>query len=205
MFNLILIRHGETLWNIERRFQGQKDSPLSGQGIVQADLVAQALSKRKINAIYSSDLSRAWLTAERIGKPHNLEPHSDQRLREIHFGIWEGLTRQEVLTRYGDLYEARFKDYLNVRVPEGELPQELLARFHGFLDEKISQHQNQTIIIVSHGAALRLIIASLLHIPLERSYCLKQSNTGISELKFTKRNSDCFWQALTINSTDHLR
>lgn len=205
MLNMILVRHGETLWNIEQRFQGQKDSPLSEKGIIQANLVAQELSKRNIDAIYCSDLSRAWRTAESIGKHHGLEPYSDPRLREINFGIWEGLSRDEVLTRYGELYEARYKDSINVRVPGGELPHELLERFQNFLDEKLSEHKNQTIVLVSHGAALRLIIASLLHIPIDKSYCIKQSNTGISELRFTHRDSGCLWQALTINSTGHLR
>ncbi|HHU60979.1 MAG: histidine phosphatase family protein [Bacillota bacterium] len=204
MTSVILVRHGETVWNLEQRYQGQLDSPLSKQGIIQTEQVAKALSKRVIDVIYCSDLLRARKTAEKIGEYHNLVPYSDSRLREIKFGVWEGLTRAEVMEKYNDIYKARFEDGLNIRVPGGELPGELLERFAGFLEEKISKHQNQTIVIVSHGAALRVIIASLLHIPLEKSYCLRQNNTGISELKFVNNDSGCSWEAVTINCTSHL-
>lgn len=201
---ILFIRHGETLWNLERRYQGQADSPLSSKGKLQAEQVAKFLSKRSIDAVYTSDLKRAYLTASEIAKCHQLEPIADQRLREMSFGVWEGLTRQEVLDKYPDLFQARFKDHLKNRIPGGELPAEVVLRMEEFLVQKLEEHQDQTIVIVSHGATLRSTIATLLSMPLGKSYCLLQSNAGVSEFVYDKQGSSHPWQAVTINSTAHL-
>lgn len=204
MTRLILVRHGETVWNQERRYQGQRDSPLSALGIIQAQQTGKFLALEKIHAIYSSDLQRAWITAQSIAKHHQLTPRADARLREMSFGVWEGLTRDEILIKYPDLFHARYQDSMNTRIPEGELPPEVAQRFREFLQECLPNHENETIVIVSHGGSLRLIIASLLHIPLEKSYCIHLNNAGISELLHKKKGTQCTWEALTINSRGHL-
>ncbi|NMB02648.1 MAG: histidine phosphatase family protein [Firmicutes bacterium] len=201
---IIFVRHGETVWNQEQRYQGQADSPLSDLGMVQAEQVGRYLSRGKVDAVYTSDLRRALLTAQQIAKYHGLEPIADQRLREMSFGIWEGLTRKEVQEKYPDLFYARFQDNLTNRVPGGELPGEVVQRMHSFLEERIQEHDGQTIVLVSHGGTLRTIISSLLHMPLEKSYCLQQSNAGVSEFLYNRQGSSCPWQAVTINSTAHL-
>lgn len=200
---LIFVRHGETTWNQELRYQGQCDSPLSELGLLQAEKLGQFLSRRKIDAVYSSDLGRAVATAQKIAQHHALIPIVDERLREMNFGVWEGLTRSEVLAKYPDLYQARYEDRLNLRIPGGELPREVVERLHRFLGERLSEHDGETIVAVSHGGALRLVLASLLHIPLEYSSCLSQSNAGISELIYDQ-GAACPWQVVTINSTCHL-
>ena len=90
---IIFVRHGETAWNLELRYQGQGDSPLSEQGVAQAKRVGDFLSRRKIAAVYTSDLGRAVFTAETIAQHHGLKPIADQRLREMTFGVWEGNPR----------------------------------------------------------------------------------------------------------------
>ena len=118
--NLLLIRHGETSWNQEQRYQGQQDSPLSELGPGPSRKNRQKfLARMKIDVIYTSDLLRAKRTAEAIARPHGLTPIADPRLREINFGVWEGLTREEVQARYPELFSARFRDNINVRVPGG--------------------------------------------------------------------------------------
>lgn len=204
MTKVIFVRHGETLWNQERRYQGQLDSDLSPAGVIQAQEVAIHLSSRKIHAIYSSDLKRALFTAQNIAKHHGLTPRIDQRLREMSFGVWEGLTREEIIDKYPELFYARYENSLATKIPGGEVPGEVVARFQAFLQDQVPKHEEQTIVVVSHGGALRLIIASLLHIPLEKSYCLHQSNTGVSELLYAKLGKQCSWEAITINSTGHL-
>ena len=198
MIRMIFVRHGETLWNQELRYQGQQDSPLSPAGIRQAQKVGEFLSEREVDAVYSSDLKRALFTAQTIARHHHINPSVDQRLREMSFGLWEGLTREEVVKRYPELWSARLQNSLETRIPDGELPGEVVTRFQSFLQECTAKDEGQTIVVVSHGAALRLVIASLLHIPLGKSYCLHQSNTGISELLY------CSWEALCINCTAHL-
>lgn len=204
MTKLILVRHGETQWNIEKRYQGQKDSPLSEAGVLQAQKTGLFLANRQIDCIYSSHLKRALLTAQDIAKHHHLVPKVDTRLQEMSFGNWEGLTREEIKQKYPDIFYARYQDSMTTRVPGGELPPEVVKRFQAFLEEQLPKHENETIVIVSHGGSLRMIIASLLHIPLEKSYCLRQSNAGISELLYTRNAKQCSWEALTINSVGHL-
>ncbi|HKM43286.1 MAG TPA: histidine phosphatase family protein [Limnochordia bacterium] len=202
---IIFIRHGETLWNKERRYQGQLDSPLSAQGLLQAEQVGEFLRKRPIDVVYSSDLKRALLTAESIAKHHQLSPLADQRLREMSFGVWEGLTRKEAKAKYPDLWIARGDDHLNTRIPQGELPHEVIQRLRSFLAECTSKAEHQTIVVVSHGGTLRFTLAELMSMPLEQSSCLKQSNTGLSELIFTEHQQNCRWEVVCLNSTGHLR
>ncbi len=204
MTTIIFVRHGETIWNQERRYQGQKDSSLSSLGLIQAQRVADFLSKRTIDLVYTSDLKRAFVTAEIIAKQHNLTPSVDFRLREMSFGAWEGKTRDEVMKEYPALWQSRREDVLTTRIPGGELPSEVVERFLSFLNEQTSQDAAKTIVVVSHGGALRLIIATLLHIPVEKSYCLHQSNTGLSELVHSKTGRRCSWECIGINSVAHL-
>lgn len=119
---VILVRHGETLWNKELRYQGQQDSPLSPKGLQQAEVVGSFLQNRSIDAVYSSDLKRALLTAESIAKHHQLTPIVDQRLREIAFGVWEGKTRTEVQEEYPEVWEARIRDVLTTRISGESCP-----------------------------------------------------------------------------------
>lgn len=204
MTTVILIRHGETLWNQQHRYQGQLDSPLSELGHKQARLTAEYLAKQPITAIYSSDLGRALRTAEIIADPHRLAAKPDQRLREMAFGVWEGLTRPEVVEQYPEIYYTRYQDVLSTRVPGGELPHEVVARFRDFMDEHLPKHGEETIVLVSHGGTLRLAIASILHMPLEKSYCFRVSNGGVSRLTYTRNDRGCLWEVSCLNSTDHL-
>ena len=201
---IIFVRHGETQWNKEGRYQGQLDSPLSQLGLMQAERVGRYLSQRPIDAVYSSDLKRAITTAECIAKHHGLTPVVDGRLREMSFGVWEGLTREEVKNTYPELWNARHFDRLTTRIPEGELPSEVVARFQSFLTDFTSKDPHQTIVVVSHGGTLRFVLASLLCMPLERSSCLRQSNTGVSILIFREQNKECPWEVVCLNSTSHL-
>lgn len=204
MTRLILVRHGETVWNQQRRYQGQEDSPLSSLGLRQAEKTGHFLSARKIDAIYSSDLKRALLTAKEISRHHKLTPVIDHRLREISFGIWEGLSRTEVKEKHSHIYKARRKDSLHTRIPGAELPREVVKRFQEALQELLVKHDQQTLLIVGHGGCLRVNVASLLHIPLEKSHCIRFYNAGISELLYRGEGQVCPWQVVTLNSTAHL-
>ncbi|HHY16170.1 MAG TPA: histidine phosphatase family protein [Firmicutes bacterium] len=204
MTTVILIRHGETLWNQERRYQGQLDSPLTEQGLRQARLTARYLQQFPLDAVYSSDLARAARTAEIIAKSHGLAIETDPRLREMSFGVWEGLTRHEVVEKYPEVYYTRYHDILTTRVPGGELPAEVAQRFRTFLKERLPGHCGKTIALVSHGACLRLALAEFLEMPLRKSYCLRLSNAGVSILTYTGRKDGCLWEIKCINSTGHL-
>jgi LmbE family N-acetylglucosaminyl deacetylase len=101
---LVGIRHAETLWNRERRYQGRQDPPLSETGRVQADAVGQLLAKERIEAVWSSPLRRARETAEAIATLRGLTVRVDDQFGEMHFGQWEGLTSEEVSAKFPEMY-----------------------------------------------------------------------------------------------------
>ncbi|MGL5515099.1 MAG: histidine phosphatase family protein, partial [Sporomusa sp.] len=96
MTKLIIVRHGQTLWNLEKKYQGHSDIALSDEGLVQAAAVAERLAAEKIDTVYASDLSRAFKTAEGIAAKHELTVNIVPELREIKFGDWEGLCYEQI-------------------------------------------------------------------------------------------------------------
>ncbi len=154
---LLLIRHGETAWNAEHRIQGSLDVPLSATGIRQAALLAERLRDEPIAAVYSSDLARAALTAgplaERVGCALTL----DARLRERSFGIFEGLTLDEIAIRHTtDFHRWRAREF-DWAMDGGESARALLARLTGALTQIVVAHAGQTVAVVAHGGVLDIV------------------------------------------------
>ncbi len=151
---LIIIRHGETAWNRERRMQGHTDTPLSGTGRAQAAALGQRLSAAALRALYSSDLQRAWDTARAIAARTGHEVIADQRLRERRFGIFEGLTYDEMSRRYpGEFarFQSRDPDYA---IPGGESAREFRDRSLECLAEIAGRHEGTEVAVVTHGLVL---------------------------------------------------
>jgi alpha-ribazole phosphatase len=161
MTRFCLVRHGQTDWNLEGRYQGQSDVPLNGQGRAQAQSAAGLLQGQAFAAIYSSDLKRASETAEIIGTalrlPVRLAPH----LREIHQGEWEGQHVDAIKAHYASLWQARAIDPASVRPPGGETVAEVATRVCAALDEIANRHPDASILIVSHGLALATVICKV--------------------------------------------
>lgn len=153
-----LVRHGETDWNAQERAQGQIDVPLNERGRAQARRVAEELKDVPVGAVYSSDLRRAADTAAEIAAVHGLEVRLDPDLREIHQGEWQGLTNSEIAARWPDLWERRF----SARRPGGECPREVLERALGALARVASAHPGEHVVVVSHGATIRWLVAHAL-------------------------------------------
>jgi len=151
---LLLIRHGETAWNAESRIQGQLDVPLSNTGIWQAGRLAQRLADERIDAIYASDLTRAWLTAQPISQARQIEPLPEVRLRERHFGIFQGHTLETIAKQWPAEFAAwreRNPDWI---IPEGESGTRFIARVLEALDEITHRHAGGTVAVVAHGGCL---------------------------------------------------
>jgi probable phosphoglycerate mutase len=151
---LLLIRHGETAWNAESRIQGQLDVPLSNAGIWQAGRLAQRLGDEKIDAIVASDLARAWLTAQPIGQSRQLEPLADLRLRERHFGIFQGHTLETIATNWPAEFAAWRERDPEWSIPEGESATEFIARVLEALHEITERNPGGTVAVVAHGGVL---------------------------------------------------
>jgi len=154
MTQLILIRHGETLWNTERRMQGQLDSPLTERGVWQACRLGERLQAMPFAALYSSDLPRARLTAQRIADATGHTIINDARLRERHFGVFEGMTQTEMEKHDVEIYTRFMSRDPQYAVPGGESPAGFFARCRAVLEELAARHDGQTIAIVTHGLVL---------------------------------------------------
>ena len=151
---LLLIRHGETAWNAESRIQGQLDVPLSNAGIWQAGRLAQRLADERIDAIFASDLTRAWLTAQPIGQSRQIDPLADVRLRERHFGIFQGHTLEDISARWPVEFAAWRERNPDWAIPEGESARQFIERVLQALDEITHSHAGGTVAVVAHGGVL---------------------------------------------------
>jgi probable phosphoglycerate mutase len=152
--SLIVIRHGETEWNRERRMQGTTDTRLSDLGRVQAHALGRRLKERDFTALYSSDLSRARDTARAIAEHTGRKLVVDPRLQERRFGIFEGLLAVEIRERYPEehaRFASRDPDY---EVPGGESASAFTARCLGCLAEIAGRHPGEEVVVVSHGLVL---------------------------------------------------
>jgi 2,3-bisphosphoglycerate-dependent phosphoglycerate mutase len=156
MTTLLLARHGETDWNRELRIQGSSDIELNELGRRQAQALAQELTDVDLDAIYSSDLSRARQTAEAVAATHALEVKFDPRLRERSFGSWEGLTREDI---------AMFQEGSR---HDGESDDEVRARVLEAIEEIARSHPGEQVLVVSHGGALNTLWHHALGVRVER-------------------------------------
>lgn len=158
---LYLVRHGESVYNAEGRVQGQSDIPLSPQGEKQSEAVAQALASVPVTAIYSSPLLRARQTAERIAAIHGLPIQFDDRLKELHAGIFQGKLRRELPLLFPQEYAAWSSGDPFYVIPGGQSRFQVQQRGKEVLEEIAARHTGHTV-VVGHGALFRFALAALL-------------------------------------------
>lgn len=160
---LLLIRHGQSVWNAARRWQGHSDIPLSDLGREQANEAAASLADEDLAALYASDLKRAFATAQIVGAPHDLIPIPDPRLRELDIGEWGGLTRSEIEARWPSELEAFNADAPHSRPTGGETLTELQGRVGEALGEIAARHLGATVVVVAHGGVLGAVTGKFGH------------------------------------------
>jgi broad specificity phosphatase PhoE len=178
---LFAIRHGATEYSRDRRFTGSRDIPLTTDGRMQAEAVAQALAGNPVAAVYTSPLERARVCADLIAKPHRLAPRVEPDLREMSFGAWEGLPGGELPP--GDAAAWRLTPHL-VAPPGGESLSAVAARVRATLDRLITAHSGESAIVVTHAVVVRLIVLSALGLGPERLWSVDASPAGITELEY---------------------
>lgn len=154
---ILLVRHGETDWNRERRFQGHADRPLNAVGRAQAEKLAALLAHESVAAIYSSDLERAHGTALIVSRKLGVPVATDPALREIDVGRLEGLTYPEVVSRWPDFHDREAE--LGFAWAGGETFDELAGRALAALERIAGTHPGQTVVTVGHGAMMRVVLA----------------------------------------------
>ncbi len=197
---LLLLRHGETAWNRERRYQGWTDTPLSAEGLLQAEAAARELKEHTFAAVYASPLQRARDTAAAIAAPHGLPVETDPAFKELGFGQWEGLTLDEARARDAAVYDGWANTPHLVSPPEGESLVQARLRVLAGLERLRAGHPDEVVCLVAHGIPVRILILEALGLGLDRIWSLHSAPTGISELEFRDD-----WTALhRMNTLVHL-
>lgn len=151
---LVLVRHGETAWNVEGRIQGHLDIPLNETGLAQADATGKRLSAERFDAIYSSDLIRAYRTASPAVADPAKEIVREPRLRERHLGVLQGLTGEEAVARQAAAWKAFKARDPAALLAGGESLGEFAGRIVDFIEEKLETHAGGRVLVVTHGGAL---------------------------------------------------
>ena len=199
MLRLYMMRHGETVWNTERRYQGMTDIELSDTGIRQARCAAERFKNIDIDKIYCSPLKRAMATAKPIADEKKLDIIPEENFREICFGDWEGMTVSELTRKYGEEYMNFIKEPHKYGFPGEGTIDKVIERLKPSLD-RIIKNESGNILIISHGGIIRLMIMYIMG--LDNSWFTKMwiNNTAISiiEIKDDRR------LMLTVNDSAHL-
>ena len=201
MLRLYLVRHGVTVWNREARWQGHTDVPLSAEGVEQAKMVAERLSRLPVTAVWSSDLARARHTAEIIAEPHGLQVITSAKLRETMLGEWEGLTIDEIIARGDEEQWHRVRhDSLTHRPPGAERLESVWERLMEVRDEIRGRYAEGTVVVAGHGGSLRALLCDAVGGDVRCLPHFQLENTSLSAIDYTAHRT---WVKL-VNDTSHL-
>ena len=198
---LLLVRHGITQYNVEERYTGQADIPLTKLGEYQAASVGKYLAREKLDVIFSSDLQRARDTAQAIALYHNLPVLEDPDLREIGMGQWENCNPQQIQERDPEEWIYVRSDPVNRAPSGGENFAQLRERAGRALKRCQENYAGKTVLWVTHGGFIRVAICHALKLDLIYRRCFRQDNTSVNELHF---EDELPWIA-RLNDTAHLR
>ena len=201
MTRIILVRHGETTWNIEGRYQGQEDTPLSERGLKQGQLLAEGLRNIPIDLAISSPLKRSYQTCKFCADLHKLPVATDERLLEINHGSWEGVLSGDIQKQYPVEFAQWHSEPQKVVMPGGgESLEDVRKRVRAAFDEYVVKYPDKTILVAAHDAVNKAIICDILGLGMEHFWQIKQDNTCINVLEY----NEGVWRAVLINSTNHM-
>jgi probable phosphoglycerate mutase len=200
---IIIVRHGLTEWNKEGVFRGRADIPLSETGRRQADLLGRHLASETIDRIYSSPLTRAKETAQVIANYTTKGGVSvSDRLIDISYGEWEGLSHQEVKERYPELYKKWMRSPDQVRFPNGESLSIVKRRAFSEILDILDKHKGGLVLVVAHRVVNKVLILTMLGLPLSAFWCIRQDTACFTRFTYTGEGSF----ALTLhNEACHMK
>jgi len=203
MPKFILIRHGESVWNGERRTQGSQDPDLSPRGRRQSDLLVARLRthlSKRVTAVYTSPLRRAAETAERIGGALNLPTVSEPDFREMCLGRWEGMTVSQIQAAFPGTYERWLQDPLAFPAPGGERLEAFARRVVGAFERMQAALPGADLIVVSHGGVIKALLCHVLGLDMRSLFRIKQDNTAMNHVEVNAEVR----RVLLVNDTCHL-
>ncbi len=195
MIHFVVIRHGETIWNKERRYQGSLDTSLTAKGKKQIQRFVSEISKFQPDIIFSSHLGRAIESANILCKPLGKKPKIDARLGELGFGAWEGKTAAELMAQKDPAYLQWYKGKV-VTPKGGESLRSFQKRINSFIRYCEKNFDNKKIIIVTHGGAIRMFLSEFLDIPHPRLFQFRVDPGSITVIGKYQHSS----QLILLNS-----
>lgn len=198
MTRLLLIRHGETEYNLNKRYCGFSDPPLNTSGILQVKSLAKKLKGYEVSAAYSSDLLRAKQTAEILFPGYQIKTMPD--FREYNFGIFEGLTYGEIMENYLTLYRDWIDNPSGVLLPSGEEFKAFKKRVCDALISVVSSNKDGTITLVTHSGPIRLILCEARGCGFEKFWEANQGNATFSVIDYS---DDCVPMAIEVDESLH--
>ncbi len=200
MTEIILIRHGETEWNLTGRWQGHADSPLSAMGVCQAQALSERMGKEDVDAVYASDLERAQHTARLAGSLANWTFTLMPELRERDLGVLEGLTTDEMLVKQPAVYQSFLHNGPDYQPPGGESFTQFSKRCSAAIEHLASEHPTGKIAVVTHGGVLGAIFRYVLNIALDAERNFVLLNCSINRIQ----KEDGRWNLLSWGDVAHL-
>ena len=195
---IILVRHGETDYNIEGRYQGRLDIPLNETGLEQADQLAEYLKDTAIDAVVTSPLQRANVTGQKVAELHGLSVSTDERLAEIDYGDWAGCYKKDLKAKFPDDYKIWEETPWLFTMPNGENLEMLGTRGAEAIYEIACNNAGKTVLIAAHSTFNQAVLCELLGLGYEHVNQVAQDNTSISVLRY-----DGTWKILVWNAIPH--
>lgn len=197
---MILVRHGQTDWNVKARYMGWLDEGLNGEGVRQAERLARRLDRRPISAVYSSPLSRALRTAEIIAEPHSLAVQTMPELGEMRLGDWEGMYAGDIAARYPELWKTWRANPGDFRMPRGESLGEVRERAASAFDRIMEGAEGGMVLAVTHEVVVRLLVAQCLGVS---SGIYRRLEVGNASMTIIERDGGRL-KLKMMNDTGHL-
>ena len=202
MTRIILVRHGETNWNVEGRYQGQEDTDLSPRGLAQGEKLGEALKDIPVDMYIASPLKRAFMTAGFCAQHQGKEVLKDARLEEINHGIWEGQLSVDIAAQYPDEFKLWHSQPHLVQMPGegGESLEDVRKRVRAAFDDYVRDYEEQTILVAAHDAVNKAIICDVMGLDMSHFWQIKQDNTCVNVLEYENGQ----WRLVMVNYTGHL-
>jgi len=180
----IVVRHGETRWNVERRVQGAGDSPLTETGLAQADAIGRRLARERFDFLIASNLGRARQTAERVAFHTGLAIRFDPRLQERNFGAGEGMTYEEIDRAFPDVFSREREIDPDVVIPGGETRRQFHERVKAAFESLAREHDGKRVCVITHGGVLSTLYRVVHDIPIAHAHRVTISNASYNAMAF---------------------
>jgi len=202
MTRIVLIRHGQTIWNREVRFRGRADIPLDEFGLRQAEATGRYVAARwPVTAVYASPMLRAIQTAGAVARAHGLDAQPFEGLMDIDYGQWQGQLASDMERQHPQLWETWWKAPHKMHFPGGEMLDDVRSRIVAALDQVVARHPEETVALVSHTVANRVLLCAVLGLGNEDFWRLGQETCAVNVFDV---GEDGTTKLVLLNDTSHM-